>query len=186
MDLLHIALIVLVLAGAWALVELAAIFRRSRKVVDSLDATVGELNRTVEEARPIVSKFDGMVDDLQPAIAQVEPLLRRTNQAVEALTSDLVEVNGVLRDVSAVSGAAGAASNAVSGIADAASEKVSKLFGRTRKQEASAPATPALETTEADSASSVADGSEPAASGDDEPAGGAYYTYQSAEESTDE
>ena len=123
-----------------------------------------------------MSKLDGMVDELQPAIAQVEPLLRNANQSVEALTSDLVEVNGVLRDVSAVSGAAGAASNAVSGIADAASEKVGKLFGRSKKQEAP---TPALKTAE---------DSEPAAAdtADDEPAAGAYYTYTTTEEPTDD
>ena len=176
MDLLHIALIVLALGGAWALAELALVFRRSRKVVDSLDTTVTELNRTVEEARPIVSKLDGMVDELQPAIAQVEPLLRSVNQTVEALTSDLVEVNGVLRDVSAVSGAAGAASNAVSGIADAASEKVGKLFGRSKKQEAPAPALRTAEDPELAAADAA----------DDEPAAGAYYTYTTIEEPTDE
>ena len=83
------------------------------------------------------------MDELQPAVAQIEPLLKQATVAVEALSADLVEVNGVLRDVSAVSGAASSASNAVTGLADAASEKVHKLFAKPRKPEHT-PAAPAF------------------------------------------
>lgn len=144
MDPIQIVLIVLALAGAWAVVELALILRRTRGVVDSLDKTVEQVNSTIEEARPVVAKLDGVVDELQPAVAQIEPLLKQATVAAEALSADLVEVNGVLRDVSAVSGAASSASSAVTGLADAASEKVHKLFAKPRKSEPmSAPLTPA-------------------------------------------
>lgn len=133
MEPLQIVLIVLALAGVWALVELALVLRRARGTVDALDKTVTELNGTLEEARPVVAKLDGVVDELQPALTQVEPLLKQANVAVEALSADLIEVNGVLRDVSQVTGAAGAASGAVSGIADAASEKVQRFFNRGKR-----------------------------------------------------
>ncbi len=157
MDPMKIALIVLAAAGVWAVVELALVLRRTRGVVDSLDKTVEQVNSTIEEARPVVAKLDGvvdelqpavaqiepLVDELQPAVAQIEPLLKQATVAVEALSADLVEVNGVLRDVSAVSGAASSASNAVTGLADAASEKVHKLFAKPRKPE-HVPAAPAF------------------------------------------
>lgn len=143
MDPMKIALIVLAAAGVWAVVELALVLRRARGVVDSLDKTVEQVNSTIEEARPVVAKLDGVVDELQPAVAQIEPLLKQATVAVETLSADLVEVNGVLRDVSAVSGAASSASNAVTGLADAASEKVHKLFAKPRKPE-HVPAAPAF------------------------------------------
>ncbi|MDO4437071.1 MAG: hypothetical protein Q4B77_03895 [Coriobacteriaceae bacterium] len=135
MDPLQVVLIVLAVAGVWAVVELALMLRRTRGVVDSLDKTVEQVTSTIEEARPVVAKLDGVVDELQPAVAQIEPLLKQATVAVEALSADLVEVNGVLRDVSAVSGAASTASNAVTGIVDGATEKVHKLLGKTRMPE---------------------------------------------------
>lgn len=190
MEPLQIVLIVLALAGVWALVEFALVLRRARGTVDALDKTVTELNGTLEEARPVVAKLDGVVDELQPAISQVEPLLKQANIAVEALSADLVEVNGVLRDVSQVTGAAGAASGAVSGIADAASEKVQKFFGRARRVEKPDAGERALE----DAVQPEAPADEPVAEEADAPqhadeadeATRQYYTYAPSEESSHE
>lgn len=192
MDPMKIALIVLAAAGVWTVVELALVLRRARGVVDSLDKTVEQVNSTIEEARPVVAKLDGVVDELQPAVAQIEPLLKQATVAVEALSADLVEVNGVLRDVSAVSGAASSASNAVTGLADAASEKVHKLFAKPRKPE-HVPVAPAF----ADAPSETLDRSsdlEPAApeaargEADHEAADGdrQYFTYATSEETDHE
>lgn len=186
MEPMQIALIVLAIAGIWAVVELALTLRRTRGVVDSLDTTVAQLNSTIEEARPMVAKLDGVVDELQPAMAQIEPLLKQVNIATEALSADLIEVNGVLRDVSSVSGAASSASNAVSGIADAASSKVQQLFGKTRKFEGSSAEHVLTEPT-----ASAAD--EVEGEGDDAPAPEApvaeprqYYTYTTTQEPSDD
>lgn len=186
MDPMQIVLIILVIAGVWAVVELALVLRRTRVVVDNFDKTVDKVNNTIDEARPVVAKLDGVVDELQPAVAQVEPLLRQATVAVEALSADLVEVNGVLRDISAVSGAASSASNAVTGLADVASEKVHKLFARSHKTDVSA-ASRVLEDVPAESAGTpvpIADSAvvqeEPA----DEPQ--QYFTYSSSEESDHE
>lgn len=130
MDPLHILLVLLVIAGIWALIELALTIRRARTTVDSLDKTMGEVNDVLAETRPVVAKLDGAIDELQPALTQVEPLLKSANVAVDALTSNLIEVEAVVRDVSAVTGAAANAGNAVSGVADSASEAVQKLLGK--------------------------------------------------------
>lgn len=130
MDPLHILLVLLVIAGIWALIELALTIRHARTTVDSLDKTMGEVNDMLAETRPVVAKLDGAIDELQPALTQVEPLLKSANVAVDALTSNLIEVEAVVRDVSAVTGAAANAGNAVSGVADSASEAVQKLLGK--------------------------------------------------------
>ena len=192
MDFMQVVLIVLVLVGIWAVAEIAMTVRRARQSVDTLDKTVGEVNDAIAEARPVISKLDGVLDDLGPALSQVEPLLKQATVAVEALSADLVEVNGVLRDVSAVSGAASSASNAVTGLADAASEKVHKLFAKPRKPEHT-PAAPAF----ADAPSEPLDRSfdlEPAAPEavrDDVDHGAAdadrqYFTYATSEETDHE
>ena len=130
MDPLHILLVILVIAGIWAVIELALTIRRARTTVDSLDKTMGEVNDMLAETRPVVAKLDGAIDELQPALTQVEPLLKSANVAVDALTSNLIEVEAVVRDVSTVTGAAANAGNAVSGVADSASEAVQKLLGK--------------------------------------------------------
>ena len=130
MDPLHILLVLLVIAGIWAVIELALTIRRARTTVDSLDKTMGEVNDMLAETRPVVAKLDGAIDELQPALTQVEPLLKSANVAVDALTSNLIEVEAVVRDVSTVTGAAANAGNVVSGVADSASEAVQKLLGK--------------------------------------------------------
>ena len=135
MDPIQIALIVLIVAGAWAVVELALVFRRTRGTVDTLDKTMGKLNDTIDDVRPVINKLDETVENLQPAIQQVEPLLQRSTIAVEALSADLIEVNGVLRDVSQITGGVSTASGAMSNIAGAATEKVQKLFNKKHHDE---------------------------------------------------
>ena len=135
---IQIALLLLAVAGVWAVVELALTLRKTRTVVDSLDKTVGDLNNTLAEAQPVVAKLDGAVDELTPALAQVEPLLKSSKTAVDALTSNLVEVEAVVRDISQVTGSVAEASNAVSSVTDSAAGAVQKLFNKVKAPAADA------------------------------------------------
>ena len=47
---IQIALLVLAVAGVWAVVELALTLRKTRTVVDSLDKAVSDLNHTLARA----------------------------------------------------------------------------------------------------------------------------------------
>lgn len=193
MDYMQIVLILLALAGVWAVVELALTIRKTRKVAGSLDKTIDQLNNTIAEAQPIVSKLDGAVDELGPALAQIDPLLKSATTAVDALTSDLVEIEGVVRDVSSVSGAAADASNVVTGITSSASDAVQRLLGKKNNNNA-ASSDRALETPSDPLETPTFEGSSaenPAISGDteadalaDESEGG-YFTYASHEEVAD-
>ncbi len=49
---IQIALLLLAVAGVWAIAELALTLRKTRNVVDSLDKTVNDLNNTIAEAQP--------------------------------------------------------------------------------------------------------------------------------------
>lgn len=134
MEPMQVAIIVLVVAGVWAVVELALVFRRLRGTMDAVDSTMGRLDDVIDEARPVISKLDGAVDELSPALSQVDPIMKQLGNSAEALSADLIEVNGILRDVSQVTGAASSAGEAVSTITDAAAGKVERLLGkRTRR-----------------------------------------------------
>lgn len=193
MDYMQIVLILLALAGVWAVVELALTIRKTRKVAGSLDKTIDQLNNTIAEAQPIVSKLDGAVDELGPALTQIDPLLKSATTAVDALTSDLVEIEGVVRDVSSVSGAAADASNVVTGITSSASDAVQRLLGK-KKNNNAVSSDRALETPSDPLETLTFEGSSaenPAISGDteadalaDESEGG-YFTYASHEEVVD-
>lgn len=188
MDPLQIALIVLAVAGVWAVVELALTLRRARSSVDALDRTLESVNATVAEARPVIAKLDGAIDDIQPALGQVEPLLKQGSIAVEALSADLIEVNGVLRDVSSVTGSVSTASGAVTGIANAASEKVQRLFAKHHDDPAAGSR--ALSDTAGDAAvageGDAAPDDEAVPAADDGEPKRRYYTYSDDNASTDQ
>lgn len=193
---IQIALLLLAVAGVWAIVELALTLRKTRNVVDSLDKTVNDLNNTIAEAQPVVAKLDGAVDELTPALAQIEPLLKSSKTAVDALTSNLVEVEAVVRDISEVTGSMAEASNAVSSVTDSAAGAVQKLFNKVkapaadteRKLAAAAAAeaerpTERVQIDEDDDATGDDDGQNPAVKA------AQYYTYmpsETSEESCDE
>lgn len=185
MDPVQIALIVLAIAGVWAIVELALTLRKTRDVVESLDKTVGDLNNTIAEAQPMVAKLDGAIDELSPALAQVEPLLASSKMAVDALTSNLVEIEGVVRDVSAVTGNMADASNAVSSVTDTAAGAVQKIFNKVKAPVSDAERKLAAATAEAEAPTErvlLEDASnEDDASSEPAPKAAQYYTYAPAE-----
>ena len=192
---IQIALLLLAVAGVWAVVELALTLRKTRTVVDSLDKTVSDLNNTLAEAQPVVAKLDGAVDELTPALAQVEPLLKSSKTAVDALTSNLVEVEAVVRDISEVTGSVAEASNAVSSVTDSAAGAVQKLFNKVKAPAADADrklaGAEAEQPTErvliGEAEDEAADGADAAQKPAAKPA--QYYTYtpaETSEESCDE
>ena len=193
---IQIALLLLAVAGVWAVIELALTLRKTRTVVDSLDKTVSDLNNTIAEAQPVVAKLDGAVDELTPALAQVEPLLKSSKTAVDALTSNLVEVEAVVRDISEVTGSVAEASNAVSSVTDSAAGAVQKLFNKVKAPAADAGRTlsAAAEAEQPTERVLIDEAGDDAAAGDDDaqkPAAKAaqYYTYtpaETSEESCDE
>lgn len=176
MEPLQICIIILVVAGIWLVAELAITARRARRTMNEVDKTVAELNETLAETRPVVAKLDGTIDELQPAIAQVEPLLSSANVAVDALSANLVEVESVVRDVSAITGAAASAGNAVSNVADTASETARKLLGKL------APTPTASERVLEGAPEDAAEAPREEAPADHETSAKRYYTYEGTDE----
>ena len=185
MEPLQIILIVLVVAGVWAVVELALALRRMRTTMDGIDKTMAEVTdavveakETLAETRPVIAKLDGAIDDMQPALERVEPLLESAHIATNALSADLVEVEAVIRDVSAFTGAAANAGSAFTNAADTASEAVQRLLGRRK-------ATPAPDTERALEAGATAADVEPSAE-ETAPVASKYYTSEgSGSDATD-
>ncbi|HQE70628.1 MAG TPA: DUF948 domain-containing protein, partial [Atopobiaceae bacterium] len=104
MNYMQIALLVLVIAGVWAVVELALTIRKTRKVVDEISITA---NETVGQVQPIIGKVDGIMDELDPTIKQVPELLGKVGTAVDS-------VNDILGDVSGTTGAVATVTSGVS------------------------------------------------------------------------
>lgn len=127
MDYLQIALLVLVVVGVWAVVELALTIRTARKVVDELSITA---NETVGQVQPIIGKVDGIMDELDPTIKQVPELLGKVGATVDSVNGILGDVSGTTGAVATVtSGVSRAATDAVSSVSNA----VGRLAGRRRK-----------------------------------------------------
>ena len=127
MNYIDIVLILLVIAGIWAVVEIALTVRSARKSIEEVTVSA---NQTIEQAQPIIAKLDGMMDDLDPTIKQIPALMEKVDTTVESANTSLESLNVVLGDVAAVSGAASAvtatvskaASDAVSGVVDSVSK----------------------------------------------------------------
>ncbi|MGN0286718.1 MAG: DUF948 domain-containing protein [Atopobiaceae bacterium] len=127
MDVLHIALIILVAVGIWAVCELALTIRKTR---DSVEQVTRSANEAIEQVQPIIAKADGMVDELQPSVKNIQPLLDKAGTAVDVATVDLATLNDILTDVSDVSGAASNVTNTVSRVADSAANGVAQAVGK--------------------------------------------------------
>ena len=127
MNYIDIVLILLVVAGIWAVVEIALTMRSARKSIEEVTVSA---NQTIEQAQPIIAKLDGMMDDLDPTIKQIPALMEKVDTTVDSANTSLESLNVVLGDVAAVSGAASAvtatvskaASDAVSGVVDSVSK----------------------------------------------------------------
>lgn len=140
MEPLTIALVVLVIVGVWAVVELALVLRRARRSVETLTDAVSD---TIGEVRPVIAKLDGAVDELAPASREVEPMLKKASTAIDLVNVDLVRLEGILSDVNAVtdtgarvSGAVtGAAESVASGVASAVGKVAGKVTGSKRQQQ---------------------------------------------------
>lgn len=127
MDPLQVFLIILVIAGIFALVELGLLFKKSRAVVEEVSKNA---NDTIEQMQPIIQKVDGMMDDLQPAVKQVQPLLDKAGTAVDVATVDMASLNDILSDVSTMTNTASNVTTTVSKVADNTANSVAGVIGK--------------------------------------------------------
>lgn len=177
MEPLTIALIALVAAAVWAVVELALVFRRARRSVGELTESA---NGVIEEARPVIAKIDGAVDELTPATKHVDPILEKAATSVDLLNVNLVRLETILSDVTVVTDTGARAAGAVSGAADAVASGVAGVVGKlgaklpgSRENDAKlAPGTQADEPASLGAASDAATPSVEKVSGD-----AGYFTY---------
>ena len=160
MDILTIALIVLVVAGIWLLVELAISARRIRPVINEAERAVKEarpaiahadeliqeiqplvthIDEVVTQIEPVVSHVDEAVTNASPALTQVDPLLVKTSDAVGALSDNLRQLEGILSDVSRISDRAGSATIAVSDAATNIANKAKSAILKGRPQSSQQP-----------------------------------------------
>lgn len=148
MEPLTIALIVLVIAGIWAVIELALFLRRTRKsVADVTDS----LNQTIVEFQPTVAKLDGIVDELGSSSKQLEPILEKASTTVDLVNVNLVRTESVLADVNTATNTAAnlttsvsaTAGNAAAAVAGAVNKVAGKVTGKAKPSKLANSAEPA-------------------------------------------
>ncbi len=127
---IQVGLIILIIAGIWALVELALILKTSREKINDVAQSVEE---TIDEIKPIVSKLDGVVDEFEPAAKELPILMEKASTAADALTVDLLQVDNILSDVSTMTGAASGVTNTVTKATGAAVNAATNLIGKAAK-----------------------------------------------------
>ena len=130
MDILHIVLIVLVVVGIWAVIELGITLRKTRENIDDIPKQANEVaesaNEAIEQVQPIINKMDGMMSDLEPAVQKIDPLMEKTETALDVATVDLATLNDILVDVSTVTDTA---TNVTSTVSKATNSAVSGVAG---------------------------------------------------------
>lgn len=181
MEPMTIALIVLVVAGVWAVVELALTLRQTRKSVSELTDSV---NDTIGEVRPAIAKLDGAIDELQPAVKQIEPILEKAATSVDLINVDLVRVEGILSDVNSVTGTGarvteavtGAVEHAAGGVAGVAAKVAGKVTGKQPSKLAGHEDPASLEAPKGEAAADAPRVSVEQVSGDT-----GYFTYPAGE-----
>lgn len=129
MDALQIALIVLVVVGVWAVVEVAITMRSARRDIERVTTAATEV---IEQAQPVVAKLDGLADELEPAAKRLAPLAVKVEGTIDAANDSLGRVNGILEDVSSVSGTASSVTGAVNRVAESAASGVANVVSRLR------------------------------------------------------
>lgn len=131
---MSVALVVLVVAGVWAIIEIALLMHASRKAVKQASESIAQSGAKIEQvasqAVPLLEHADEAVQQAGSSIGDVRPLLDRVGTAVGTLNTDLEHVSNILGDASRITGAASNATTAVGGATSAVADKFRGLFGK--------------------------------------------------------
>lgn len=120
-SLLDLALIVLVLAGAFALVALG---RSLMQLAASIKEISDRLNTALDTLEPSLVQINALADELPAILAEAQPLLKKTGTVIDALSLDLLRVEGILSDLSHATGAVNKVSNSASRAANSVSSTI--------------------------------------------------------------
>ena len=157
-NVLTIALIALVIAGAWAVAELALTIKKTRKTLDEVNKVIESANNTVkdltvtvtstvDEIKPVIGELKTTINNLQPTLREVPGLVNKVGTAVDALSLDLLRVDQIIADLSKITDTAAHASSSLSSIsvnatktANGILDKVKEHFGVTETSASSGTA----------------------------------------------
>lgn len=132
------ALIVLILAGIWLLVELIFTIKATRKTIVTIEPKFDKLNDelvdTLQEVKPILIRIDQNLSEIQPSIQEIRPLLTKAGTAIDAVSLNLLSMDEILHDVSEITHTAAHASNAVGSLASNAAGATSQVIERVRSK----------------------------------------------------
>lgn len=129
MDVISIVKIVLMIAGAGALVFLIWLFAEGALTVRKARTTINELQERIE---PTLAHVEQITSSLEPAVARIDPLVERVQLTVDSVNLEIMQVDKILRDASSMTGTANSAVKKVSDVANAPQRMVNGAASKLR------------------------------------------------------
>lgn len=137
------ALVILVLAGIWLVVELVFTVKSVRKTVVNIEPKLDKLNDelvgTLQEVKPVLANIDSNLTEIQGSVQEVRPLLTKAGTAIDAISLNLLSMDEILHDVSEITHSAACASNAVGSLASNAAGATNQVLEKVRTKLQPAP-----------------------------------------------
>lgn len=127
---LWVCLVILIVVGVWAVVEIALTIRKARS---SLDTLLSQADATLTQVGEILDTADKTLTELQPSVQQLPGLLQEAERAIDVLSNDLATADTILADVSVLTGTAMNATNAISRGASQASTALGSAVAKVGK-----------------------------------------------------
>ncbi|MGI6220321.1 MAG: hypothetical protein ACOYIP_00365 [Coriobacteriales bacterium] len=129
MDAMSIVKLILMIAGAGALVFLIWLFAEGALTVRKARTTITELKERVE---PTLAHVEQITSTLEPAVARIDPLVERVQLTVDSVNLEIMQVDKILRDASSMTGTASDAVKKVSDVANAPQKMVNGAASKLR------------------------------------------------------
>lgn len=129
MDAMSIVKLILMIAGAGALIFLIWLFAEGALTVRKARTTITDLKERIE---PTLAHVEQITSSLEPAVARVDPLVERVQLTVDSVNLELMQVDKILSDASAMTGTANSAVKKVSDVANAPQKMINGTASKLR------------------------------------------------------
>ena len=129
MELMLIIKIVLMVAGAGALVFLIWLLAEGALTLRKARTTITELQERIE---PTIAHVEQITSSLEPAMARIDPLVERVQLTVDSVNLEIMQVDKILSDASSMTGTANSAIKKVSDVANAPQKMVNGAASKMR------------------------------------------------------
>ena len=128
-SLVPVAVIILCLAGSWALVALAYLLTT---LVKAVKETMLKVDPLIDDARNLTATAKTMVEQVKPAVEKVEPIMDRATLTMDAVNLEIMRADQIMEDINSVTTQLSKAADSLDAVASAPLDLLSKFTGKLR------------------------------------------------------